>query len=272
MAEIAAIQLVSAPDVDANFAQVEAQMRHSRPEQLVVLPECFAYFGGSDSAQLALAKRADNNLLERLQDLANRYKCWLITGTIPVLNESQQRFRAACFCIDSQGEIRGRYDKIHLFDVSVDDATGSYLESRTTESGDKITVVDSPFGRIGMAVCYDIRFPGLFQAMGQIDVLALPSAFTAKTGHVHWHALLQARSIELQCYVVGADQGGIHANGRETFGNSCIYSPWGKQLAVIEQGPGFISSAIDPQELSRIRQAMPVSEHKKFRSYFEQSS
>ncbi|MDM7859127.1 carbon-nitrogen hydrolase family protein [Alteromonas sp. ASW11-36] len=272
MVDVAAIQLVSMPDVDANFAQVKALMEQSKPGQLVVLPECFAFFGGSDKAQLELAQQPDNRILERLQDIAKSYQCWLVTGTLPVLSDSRQRFRAASFCLDSNGDVRGRYDKIHLFDVSVDDSTGSYLESRYTEPGDTVTVVESPFGRIGMAVCYDIRFPGLFQAMEQIDVLVLPSAFTAKTGQAHWHALLQARSIELQCYVVGANQGGVHANGRETFGHSSIYSPWGEKISSLEQGVGFISGTINTQKLSRIRRAMPVGEHKKFRSYFEQSS
>ncbi len=274
MAKLTAIQMVSTPDVDDNFSQLENQLASLDREspQLVVVPECFVCFGGRDNDLLELAKKPSNNILERLQTLAQRYQCWLIAGTIPVLAEDGNRFRAASFCIDEQGAVRGRYDKIHLFDVDVGDATGTYLESRHTEPGDSVVLIESPFGKIGMAVCYDVRFAGLFQAMQEADVLVLPSAFTQRTGEAHWHALLRARAIEMQSYVIGANQGGIHPNGRETFGNSCVYSPWGELLSCLDKGPGVVSATFDNDLIASIRQRMPIRQHTKFRSYFERIS
>lgn len=273
MAFLSAVQMVSTPNVDENFAQLAYQLDTLSPGEprLVVLPECFVSFGGSDKQLLSLAKQTDNGILARLQALAEHYQCWLVAGTIPVLAENQRQFRAASFCINEQGEILGRYDKIHMFDVDVGDATGTYLESRYTEAGESTTCVSSPFGNIGMAVCYDIRFAGLFQALPCLDVLVVPSAFTQRTGEAHWHALLQARAIELQCYVVGANQGGAHSNGRETFGNSCIYSPWGERLSCLDKGPGVVSASFDKELLSSIRQRMPIRQHTRFRSYFERN-
>ncbi|WP_100657732.1 carbon-nitrogen hydrolase family protein [Alteromonas flava] len=273
MAKIAAIQLVSTPSIEDNFSRVDGLLsEHDCDEpRLVILPECFASFGGRDSDLFALAKTQGDVIIERLQALAQQHKCWLVAGTIPLLSQDQQRFRAACLCIDADGVVQARYDKIHLFDVQVDDSTGSYLESRYTEPGDTVVTLPTPFGTVGLAVCYDVRFAGLFQAMQGVDIITLPSAFTQKTGAAHWHALLQARSIEMQCYLVGANQGGIHANGRETFGNSVIYSPWGDNLAMLEKGEGYISASPDLAKLASIRQSMPVQAHTKFRSTFVES-
>ena len=271
MVSIGAIQMTSSPDVDINIAKVKALLPpKSETPQLVVLPECFSLFGAGDKAQLELAQHRQAHILSQLQQLAKAHNCWLVAGTLPTLSSQGAKFRAASYCINNSGEVVARYDKIHLFDVSVEDNTGSYRESRYTAPGTEVVCVDSPFGKIGMAVCYDIRFAGLFQAMGAIDVLVLPSAFTQKTGQAHWHALLQARSIELQCYVVGADQWGTHENERKTYGNSVIYSPWGEQLACIEQNEGYISASLDSKRLTAIRQQMPVYQHRRFRSHFDQ--
>jgi len=155
-----------------------------------------------------------------------------------------------------------------MFDVSVNDATGSYKESRTTEPGDSVVTVETPIGNIGLAVCYDVRFPGLFTAMGDIDILVLPAAFTQRTGEAHWHALLKARAIEKQCFVVAANQTGIHANGRETYGHSLVLSPWGKTLAELETDKGVVAASVDIAERKTIKQNMPVAEHNRFRSHF----
>ena len=271
MGNLQAIQLISSPDVDTNFKQVENLLSASNNTgpTLTVLPECFACFGGGDKRLLSLAQKGSESVLENIQQLARRYNTWIVAGTVPVLSEDECKFRACCWVVNDQGELITRYDKIHLFDVEVEDNTGSYRESDFTEPGDQIVCIDSPFGRLGIAVCYDVRFPGLFQAMQQVDVLALPSAFTEKTGDAHWHTLLRARSIEMQCYVIGANQGGEHANGRQTYGNSVIYSPWGDQLAVIEKQPGIINTRFKPELLAKVRSAMPVYQHRKFRSHFD---
>lgn len=271
MAELSAIQMVSSPDIAINFDQVERLLASSpvQSDRLTVLPECFACFGAGDKRLLEIAQQGSDEVLERIQSLAKRFNTWIVAGTVPVLTESGDKFSACCWVVDNVGELKARYDKIHLFDVSVEDNTGTYLESRFTQAGNQVVKIDTPFGCLGIAVCYDVRFPGLFQAMEDIDVLALPSAFTQKTGQAHWHPLLQARSIEMQCYVIGANQGGEHANGRQTYGNSVIYSPWGEQMALIDKGPGIIGTPLQPNLLKEIRSAMPIHEHKKFRSDFD---
>lgn len=270
MASIGAIQMTSTPDIEQNIAKVAALLpTASDAPQLVVLPECFSLFGANDASQLVLAEQRTDLIIAELKKLAKSHRCWIVAGTIPTLAPCGNKFRAASYCIDDDGSVVARYDKIHLFDVSVEDSTGDYRESRYTEPGDEVICFDSPFGKIAMAVCYDIRFAGLFQAMPAIDILVLPSAFTQKTGEAHWHTLLRARSIELQCYVIGADQWGTHASGRSTFGNSVIYSPWGDTLACLEQGEGYISTPIDQQRLTTIRRQMPVYQHRKFRSHFD---
>lgn len=272
MAELVALQLISKPDMNANLAEVEQQLQRLKihTDTLVVLPECVACFGGGDRMLLDLAQPVDGPLVNKLQAMAAKYGVWLVTGTLPLLGTEKGKFTASSLLIDPQGEIAAHYRKIHLFDVQVEDATGQYLESRYTQAGDELVVVDTPFGRLGMAVCYDLRFAGMFQAMGDLDVLVLPSAFTHKTGEAHWEPLLRARAIEKQCYVIAANQGGEHANGRQTYGHSCIISPWGEILAELDYGAGLVQSTQDPALLERIRHAMPVSQHNSFRSHFDQ--
>ena len=269
-----ALQLVSVPDVDANLDKVEslidniADPSQSQPT-LVVLPECFAFFGASDRDALAVAEPLHSGKIQqRLSHIASKYKVWLVSGTFPTqVPDDPNRYHANCLVIDDHGNLRADYQKIHMFDVQVADNTGSYLESHYTCPGNKVTVVENtPFGRLGVAVCYDIRFPGLFQAMGEIDVLAIPAAFTQKTGAAHWHPLLQARSIEKQCFVVAANQGGKHHNGRMTFGHSCIYSGWGELLTELRNGSGCVSVDVSLDSLQTIRANMPISQHNRFRS------
>lgn len=271
MAKLVAIQMVSEPDVDKNLQQVRVQLQQLEAGQdyLVVLPECFAFFGGGDARMLDIAEtKGQGKIQQCLSDMAREFKVWIVAGTIPLLNQQGDKFTASCLLIDSLGEVVTEYQKIHLFDVEVADNTGSYLESRYTQAGQHLSVVDTPFGRLGLAVCYDVRFPGLFQAMGQVDILALPAAFTKVTGEAHWHSLLKARSIENQCYLVAAGQGGVHANGRETYGHSLILSPWGETLAEIRCGAGLVTSAFDLTRTLQIRQKMPVAGHNRFRSNF----
>ncbi|GGD61963.1 carbon-nitrogen hydrolase family protein [Lacimicrobium alkaliphilum] len=271
MANLIALQMISTPDPQENLAQVDRQLANLQVNEptLVVLPECFACFGGSDKRQLELAEKPGQGpIQEALANMAEKYGIWLVAGTIPLQSQVQaDKFTASCLLFDPQGKQVSEYQKIHLFDVQVEDNTRSYKESATTQAGNQVIVIDSPFGRLGLAVCYDLRFPGLFQAMGQVDVLALPSAFTQVTGQAHWMPLLQARAIEKQCYVVAADQGGEHANGRHTYGHSVILSPWGEVLNMIRYGAGIIQARPDTDELQKIRRNMPVSQHNQFRSY-----
>lgn len=272
MTNLVAIQMCSTPDVDINFAMLEDELK-KLPESsptLVVLPECFACFGAGDQAQLAIAEPLGNGpIQQKLCELAKKYAVWLVAGSIPLKTANPDKFSASCLLIDDNGEIKHEYQKIHMFDVQVADNTGTYLESRCTQAGSKIVVADTPFGKLGLAVCYDLRFAGLFAQMSeisQLDVIALPSAFTYTTGQAHWQALLAARAIENQCYLVAANQTGTHANKRQTFGHSCIISPWGETLEQITQQCGIVQSQIDHTLLAEIRSKMPVHQHNKFRS------
>ena len=273
MTNLVAVQMTSTPDVNLNFAMLENELKklpEHRPT-LVVLPECFACFGAGDKAQLAIAETPGSGPIQQnLRELAKKYELWLVAGSIPLKTDNPDKFSASCLLIDDKGEIQHEYQKIHMFDVQVADNTGSYLESRCTQAGSQIVVADTPFGKLGLAVCYDLRFPGLFAQMNelhQLDVIALPAAFTYTTGQAHWQALLAARAIENQCYVVAANQTGTHANKRQTFGHSCIISPWGETLEQITHQCGIVQSQLDRTLLTEIRSKMPVYQHNKFRSH-----
>ena len=269
MRQLAALQMVSTPNVEENLLAIEHAIKQQASGSLVVLPECFACFGANDKALLKISETLGAGPIQaKLAELSKRYGVWIVAGTIPLKTEDSQKYTASCLVFNDQGDCVVEYQKIHLFDVLVEDSTGSYLESKYTQAGKKLVVVDSPFGKLGLAVCYDVRFAGMFQAMGQIDVLVLPSAFTRTTGAAHWHALIRARAIENQCYLVAPNQGGIHANGRETYGHSSIVSPWGVILDSRSEGEGMVTSYFDVQELKKIRRSMPVQQHNQFRSHF----
>ena len=200
-----------------------------------------------------------------LSRLAQVYQVYLVAGTIALYAPDKRNF-AASLLFNPQGEVMAQYNKIHLFDVDVADGIGSYRESDNTHPGQHITVVDTPFGRIGMAVCYDLRFSALFRAMRQAgaDIIVMPSAFTKLTGQAHWELLLRARAVENQCYVLASNQGGTHANGRETWGHSMIISPWGEIEQQLTFGEAAISSTLDRQLLQSIRQKMPMISQERF--------
>lgn len=271
MAELHAVQLVSGPDVGENLQQVRQLLREKiwrDNDNLVVLPECFACFGAGDKRQSEISEHKGLGPIQKaLSEFALEFKIWLIAGTVPLKTREGEKFSASSLVFNPQGECVAEYQKMHLFDVTVADSTRNYQESRFTSPGNQVVVVEqTPFGRIGLSVCYDLRFAGLYQAMGLVDVIVAPSAFTAVTGAAHWQTLIQARAIEKQAFLVAANQGGVHQNGRETFGHSQVISPWGESLAMQAQGVGIISTPFDANRLTQIRAAMPVSEHNKFRS------
>ena len=272
-ANVVAIQMTSSPLVEDNLLFVEQQLKLLPPQRpcLVVLPECFACFGGVDKLMLDIAEDLHLGPIQlKLKQFADQYDIWLVAGSLPLLCTTANKFTASCLLINDHGEIVEEYQKIHLFDVQLADTTGTYLESRNTQAGSKLIVINTPFGNLGLAVCYDIRFAGMFVAMNQIaqlDVLVLPAAFTQQTGQAHWHSLLTARAIESQCYIVAANQTGKHRNKRQTYGHSCIISPWGEKLAELPHGIGMIHAQIDHQLLTDMRINMPVYQHNKFRSH-----
>lgn len=267
--QVAAIQMASGPNVHANLIEARRLIDEAvnAGARLVVLPENFGFMGKQDSDQLAHREQEGEGLMQNfLRDVAKEHAIWVVGGTIPLVAKDENKVRAACLVYDDQGKQVARYDKIHLFDVHLIETDEHYNESHTIEPGDDLVVVDTPLGRIGIAICYDLRFPELFRAMLNkgVEMLVIPSAFTAVTGQAHWEVLLRARAIENVAYVIAAGQGGYHFNGRETYGHSMIIDPWGVVQDELEQGAGFASSQIDLAYQKRVRQDFPVIDHRRF--------
>lgn len=260
--------MASSPNVGANLIEAGRLIGEAagRGAKLVVLPENFAIMGLKETDKVGIREpEGSGQIQDFLAQQAQRHGVWLVGGTIPLVSADEGRIRAACLLFNDKGQQVARYDKIHLFDVHIEESGEHYVESETIEPGERSTVVDTPFGRLGLAVCYDLRFPELFRDMvdQQVDVVALPSAFTAITGKAHWEVLLRARAIENQCYVVAAAQGGYHASGRETHGNSMIVEPWGAILDRLPRGAGVVSAEVDADRLASLRRTFPVLEHRR---------
>ncbi|HSG51356.1 MAG TPA: carbon-nitrogen hydrolase family protein [Rheinheimera sp.] len=270
---LSAIQLTSTPEPSDNLAQVEHyltelhQVYADDMPHLVALPECFAVFGGRDGLQLKhMAPLGQGDIQQRCAALAKQFGVYLLAGSLPTTSPEPERFSASSILFAPDGSIVADYQKLHLFDVDVSDTTGSYRESQTTYPGQKITLATLGELKLGMTVCYDVRFPGLMQALATqgMNLLSVPAAFTRVTGAAHWHTLLRARAIENQCFVLAPNQTGVHANGRETFGHSLIISPWGEVIADAGTAPGWISAVVDLTECDNWRQKMPVAQHNRF--------
>ncbi len=265
--KVAAIQMSSGQDVAANLAAAADLLAEASRQgaQLMVLPENFAYLGARDSERLAAAEHWGEGPIQTfLRAQAEEKKIWLVGGTIAVWAEDG-RARSASLLLAPNGEITARYDKIHLFDVSIPGSAESYQESATTAPGDAVVSARTPLGRIGMAVCYDVRFPALFERLGGLglEILALPAAFTVATGEVHWRLLIRARAVEALCYVIAAAQTGEHAGGRSTYGHSMIVGPWGEVLAERDSGAGVVLANLDMIALAEVRERFPALEHRK---------
>ncbi len=268
MKRIAAIQMASGPNVRANLTEAGRLIGKAvdAGAGMVVLPENFACMGMRDVDQLKhREKEGEGPIQNFLREQADKHRAWIVGGTQPLFADDEQRMRASCLVYDDRGQLRGRYDKIHLFDVWLEENDETYHESAITEPGDQITVIDTPFGRLGLAVCYDLRFPELFRRMmaEQVDIFAIPSAFTAITGRAHWEMLLRARAIENLCYVVASAQGGYHVNGRETHGHSMVVDPWGGVVDELDNGSGFVLAGIELERVKNIRRSFPVLQHRK---------
>jgi len=270
VSKVAAIQMASGPNVKANLAEAEKLIKIAvqQEAELVVLPENFAIMGTAETDKLKIAEKFGMGLLQNyLKEQAIKHKIWLVGGTIPILSEKSGKVFAACLLFNPQGEMVARYDKIHLFDVTIEATNESYTESETIMAGSNVVVVDTPFGRLGLAVCYDLRFPELFRAMVDqgMEICALPSAFTSLTGKVHWEPLLRARAIENLSFMIAADQGGYHVGGRETHGDSMIIDPWGLVLNRLPHGTGVVVANLDTVKLVRTRQMFPALKHQRLK-------
>ncbi len=260
---VAAVQMVSTACVEENLATAAALIDEAAGcgAQLVALPEYFPLMGLRESDKLALCEEDGcGPLQEFLAATARRHGIWLVGGSLPLRAGVPHKVRNACLVYDPQGERVARYDKIHLFGFQR--GKERYDEAAGIEAGQVPVAVDTPFARIGLSICYDLRFPELYRALGGVDLLVIPAAFTATTGRAHWEVLLRARAIENQCYVLAAAQGGRHENGRETYGHSLLIDPWGEVLACRDRGAGVVLGEIDPERLSGVRDSLPALKHR----------
>ena len=262
-ARIAAIQMVSAPDVPTNLAQAAHLLEQaaSGGARLAALPEFFPLMGLRDTDKVAARERPGSGpIQEFLSATARRLGLWIIGGSVPLEASVPDKVRNSCLVYDDQGRLAARYDKIHLF--GYDTGRERYVESNTIEPGREVVVLESPFGRIGLSICYDLRFPELYRRMGSVTLIVVPSAFTATTGDAHWETLLRARAVENLAYVLAPAQGGVHASGRRTYGHSMIVGPWGEILARVPTGPGVVLADLDLQRIAAVRASLPALEHR----------
>lgn len=261
---IAAIQMVSTPSVQENVAAATRLIAAAAQQgaQLVLLPEYWAAMGMHERDKVALAEQIGNGPIQSFMASAARdYKVWLIGGTLPMASSCSDKVLNTMMVYNPAGERVTRYDKIHLFSFTKGEE--SYDEARTIVQGSEVATFDAPFGKVGLSVCYDLRFPELYRAMGDCTLIVVPAAFTHTTGKAHWEILLRARAIENQCYVLAAAQGGRHVNGRTTWGHSMLIDPWGEIKALHENGEGLAIGDIDPHHLTGIRNNLPALRHRK---------
>ena len=264
MSTVAAIQMVSTPDVASNIATARRLVAEAAAAgaTLVSLPEYWPIMGLQDTDKVAHAEPdGDGPIQAFLAGAAREHGIWLAGGTLPLVSPSAGKVMNTTLVYDPQGEAVGRYDKIHLFGFNK--GAESYDEARTIVPGKNVVTFDAPFGKVGLAVCYDLRFPELFRAMGECTLMLVPAAFTHTTGSAHWEVLLRARAIENQCYVLAAAQGGTHASGRRTFGHSMLIDPWGKVTALLEEGEGVVVGEIDQALIDSVRSSLPALKHRR---------
>jgi deaminated glutathione amidase len=265
--KVAAVQMTSGPDVLANLEQARALLEEAaaRGARLAALPENFSFMGLKDADKRAVAEPDGAGPVQQfLADSARRLRLWIVGGTTPLRSAADGRVAAASLVYNSDGERVARYDKIHLFDVDLPGRAESYRESAHVAPGEGVRVLDTPVGRLGLSVCYDVRFPELYRALSAAgaQLLAVPSAFTGPTGRAHWETLLRARAIENLCYVVAPAQSGIHPSGRETYGDSMIVDYWGRVLQRLPRGRGCAVAEIDLETQASVRAGFPALAHR----------
>ena len=255
--------MVSSPSVDDNLATARRLVAQAAAggALLVVLPEYWAIMGQQETDKLAHAEQPGSGpIQDGMAQMARQHGIWLIGGTLPLISGQEGKVLNTTLVYDPQGEPAGRYDKIHLFGFTR--GTESYNESRTIVPGAQVLSIETPFGRVGLSICYDLRFPELYRAMGDCALIVVPAAFTHTTGSAHWEVLLRARAIENQCYVLASAQGGLHPNGRRTWGHSMLIDPWGEVIAVLPEGEGVVSGEIDLVLLAGVRESLPALTHR----------
>jgi predicted amidohydrolase len=268
--KVAAIQMTSGPDVSDNLEQARTLLEEAaaRGARLAALPENFSFMGLKDADKRAVAEAEGSGPAQTfLEGIARRLKLWIVGGTVPLRAAGADgRVAAASLVYDADGRRVARYDKIHLFDVDIPGRIESYRESRHIAPGAVAAVVDTPAGRLGLSVCYDVRFPELYRHLSAAgaQLLVVPAAFTAPTGRAHWETLLRARAIENLCYVLAPAQSGFHPGGRETYGDSMIVDYWGRILQRVPRGHGCAVADVDLSRQAGVRESFPALAHRTF--------
>lgn len=265
--KMAAIQMASSTSVSSNLVEAKRliEIAAKQGAKIVVLPEYFCIMGVKDFDKVTVREKPNEGpIQEFLAKTAKHFKIWIIAGSVPMISNFPNKVRNSCLVYNDKGIQVARYDKIHLFGLDL--GTEHYHEENTIEPGDKIVTVDTPFGKIGLSICYDLRFPELYRAMGEVDIIVVPSAFTETTGKAHWETLVRARAIENLAYVVASAQGGYHLSGRETHGNSMIVDPWGVVLDRLPRGSGVVIANINRDYIKTLRQSLPALKHKNIRA------
>ncbi|MSQ80509.1 MAG: carbon-nitrogen hydrolase family protein [Candidatus Methylopumilus sp.] len=261
--KIAGIQMASGPDIKSNLDEAEnlITIACNQGAKLIALPEYFSIMTSKDSEKLKAKEKPEKGLVQSfLSKQAKKNKVWIVGGSIPMESKNKKKIRNSCLIYDDKGNIAHRYDKIHLFGLDL--GNEHYREDKLIEAGSDVVVVNTPFGNVGIALCYDLRFPELFRSMKDIDLLVIPSAFTATTGKAHWEILVRARAIENQCYVLAPAQGGYHLSGRETHGHSLIVDPWGTIIDQLPRGSGVITGFLNKDYIKSIRKSLPSLNHR----------
>jgi deaminated glutathione amidase len=268
MFRVAAIQMASGPHVAANLQEAGRliELAAASGARIIALPEYFAIMGMKDTDKVAAREREGEGPIQNfLSDQAKKHRCWIVGGSVPLDAGSTDRVFNSCLVYNQEGKQVARYDKIHLF--GFDMGQERYSEERTIQPGNRVVTVESPYGRIGISVCYDLRFPELYRAMGDVDLILVPSAFTETTGKAHWDTLVRARAIENLAYVIAPAQGGYHVNGRETHGHTMIVDPWGVVLDRLPRGSGVVVAGVNPTYQAKVRKSLPALTHKTVRSW-----
>lgn len=261
--KIAGIQMASGPNVAANLSEAEKliEIAVEQGAKLIALPEYFAIMGMKDTDKVKVAEKEGEGPIQHfLANIAKKHEVWVIAGSVPLQSETQDKIYNACLVYNDQGKLVARYNKIHLFGLNLGNET--YHEEKTITPGNQVVTVDSPFGKIGLSICYDLRFPELYRAMGEVDLILVPAAFTETTGKAHWESLIRARAIENLCYVLAPAQGGYHTSGRETHGNSMIVDPWGVVLDRLARGSGVVIASVNRDYQTSLRKSLPALQHR----------
>ena len=260
---VAAIQMASGPNVAANLAEAERLIAAAVKQgaKLIALPEYFAIMGLKDTDKVAIKETEGHGFIQSfLSRIAKKHQIWLIGGSLPLACDNPKKVRNSCLVYNDKGKQVARYDKIHLFGFNL--GTEHYQEENTIDPGNQIVVLDTPYGRVGLSLCYDLRFPELYRAMPNVDIIIVPSAFTATTGKAHFETLIRARAIENLAYVIAPAQGGYHLSGRETHGDTMIVDPWGVVLDRLPRGSGIVVAGINADYQASLRNSLPALKHR----------